>query len=588
MMVGRPTSGRRMRGLAQRFALAGIWLAAVSAAASLPPVAPKPEDQRPAFVPPGIDDPSVVWPDLLDNGILGTIPGIDSTGLTSAAPARWTRQLPPLLPEPAIPPRTAGGWWLGIGGGPGGIAGLDRALGGMLRLRAEGDAWIGRIRQRDHWRMAARLAARDAARLPGWRGTIGLDLGGEGWEAEPAAQRALPGTMHAAALTGAWQRGVVAGDNRFVLDLDVAWARVRTRSCLWGDCGSDRMTVRTGRWRSIGAGLRTAGTARDLRRYAPAGASSRMHGDFELWGGLTHRRSPEGTGEALGRWRTRAVWSVPRDAWQLVAGLSASGEARSTLIAPVLGLRRAWRDRRACAAIELTPDLRFAEDVLARSERLPEVSLIREAPSLPTGPRSPVVYDPRLPPQRAWPVLAGEMLRESDAGWIDLAVTLAHVRDPLDWRPDTLAAGTTLLRATPGASRVLARIALTVEHRFGPGRILAARYRWMRDSRAGDHTRALHALPVHAGEVRWEVADARWRWGLRAEAQSRTPETPGAAAQAATIALAAHLGLALGGTEIGLVAENVFDATARDEPYAPMTRRWVGLEWNLPGRASVP
>jgi hypothetical protein len=346
--------------------------------------------------------------------------------------------------------------------------------------------------------------------------------------------------------------------------------------------------VRTGRWRSVGVGLRTAGTARDLRRYAQRDGTSSLRGDFELWGGLTHRRSPDGTGQVLGRWRTRAVWDAPRGAWHLAAGLGASGEGPRTCIAPVLGLRRVWPASRTCAALEIAPELRSAEDALALPERLPEVSLIREAPGVSPGPRAPVVYDPRLPPQRAWPALAGEIFRQSEAGGWDLALSVAQLRDPLDWRPDTLAEGTQLLRAAAAASRMLARVALTVERRLGPGLVLTARYRGVADARAGDAQQALHALPAHRLETRLEGAGTRWRWGLRAEARGRAPAAAGTEAQPATIVVAAHAGLALGESELRLVAENLFDAAAWDEPYAPILRRWVGLEWNLLDRASVP
>jgi hypothetical protein len=596
MMIASCRAGsRRARRVGRRVTLAliGVAFVAISAHGTSPARAPLdlplPTDRRPVFALPPIDDSPVVWPGVLDATLLGAAAGSDSMRLPEDSPARWTRQLPPLFPAPARSAREGNRWWLGIGSGPGGSAGLDRAFGNRLRFRAEGDAWAERIPDRDHWRIGAQLFDREPALVPDWRGAIDLVLLTEGWEGNPATRRALPGTMRATAVTGGLQRTLGPSTNRFVLGLDAVWAQVRTHACPSGECGSGAEVVRTGRWRSIGVGVRTAGTARDLRRYAPReGGASSLRGDFELWGGVAHRRSPDGRGQAIGRWRTRAVWDVPRGAWHLAAGLGASGEGERTCIAPVLGLRRAWLVSRTCAALEIAPALRSAEEVLALPERLPEVSLIREAPIASPGPRTPVVYDPRLRPQRAWPALAGEILRENHAGGWDLAVTVAHLRDPLDWRPDTLVEGTQLLRAASAASRVLARVALTVERRLGSSFVLTARYRGVRDGRAGDPQRALHALPAHRLEAHLERAGSRWRWGLSAEARGRAPAAAGTPAQPATIAIAAHAGLALGDSELRLIGENLFNAATCDEPYAPMLRRWVGLEWNLLDRASVP
>jgi hypothetical protein len=171
---------------------------------------------------------------------------------------------------------------------------------------------------------------------------------------------------------------------------------------------------------------------------------------------------------------------------------------------------------------------------------------------------------------------------------MDVSLTLAHLRDPLDWRSETMAPGTTLLRSAPAASRQFARVALAVEHHLGRGRTVGARYRWIVDSRAGDRRRALHFLPVHALEARIEGSGARWHWGLQAHARADRSESTGAAGLTATIDFAARAGLALRGTEVWLMVENLFDAAARDDPYAPVTRRWVGLEWNLLDRARVP
>jgi len=587
-------SGRRVRqaGGPIGLALIGVTLIAAAAHAKSPARAPAmpplPLDRRPVFALPPLDAPSLIGPDGLDVELLAATGATDSSRLSGGPASRWTHQLPPLFPEPVRAQPERGRWWLGLGTGPSGSAGLDRALRDALRLRAEGDAWGERIPERNHWRIDAQLSAREAAHVPDWRGWVDLALLREGWDAYPAAHRAHPGAMRATVVTGGLQRAVSTSLTRFVFGLDAAGAQVRTHACPLGTCAAGAEVARTGRWRSIGVGVRTAGTARDLRRYAGSAMAGSALGDLELWGGVAHRRSPEGMGQSVGRWRARAVWGLPRDTWHLAAGWAALGEGEQTCIGPILGLRRVWVASRTCAALELAPDLRSAEAVVALPERLPEVALIREVTPPPIGLRTPVVYDPRLAPQRAWPALTGEVLRENDAGWWDLALSIARLRGALDWRPDSLAEGTQLLRAVTATSRVVARVTFTAERRLRSDLVLTARYRGIRDARAGDPQRALHALPEHRLQVRLERAGPRWRWGLRTEARGRAPAASGTRALPATLVVTAHVGLAWGASELRLVGENLGDAAVCDEPYAPVLRRWVGLEWNLLDRASVP
>jgi hypothetical protein len=564
----------------------GLWLAlafatGAPATAFAAPAPPPVEDERPEFPLPDVGDTPEPWAELLAPGLLAA-PSIAAGGPGAVAPpSRWTLQLPPLLPEPHAAARPAAQWWIGGGTGPGGVAGLDRPLGAGRRGRIAADVWADRIPNRDRTRVEAGVAAAPDTPLPEWGAALDLGVGGEGWEADASHGRALPGATHATVASGRLRRRLGV---RSVLGLEAEVGETSAR--LDGPAVLDARL--TGGWRSIGLGLGTAGSGRDLRRYAPETGSDRAPVDVGLWAGVAHRRSPGGESGTVGRWRAHLTGTVLRGDWHLDAGLAGAGEARRALIGPTVEARRFWRERDACAAVRVAPELLFAEEALGLGERIPEASLIRESGRAAPLPETPVVLDPRLAPQRAWPAVTGEYFHGAAGGWWDLGLSVARLRDPVDWRADTLGAGTTLLRSASAASRWLARLALAVRRPLGARAGLTLRYRWVHDPRGGDPARALHALSAHRVTARLDGRGGRWRWSLSADARGRAPAAAGEASFAPTFALGARLGCALGATELWIVGANLLDDAIRDEPYASLTRRWVGLQWNLPFGASVP
>ncbi|MBM3318101.1 MAG: hypothetical protein FJY75_09645, partial [Candidatus Eisenbacteria bacterium] len=238
------------------------------------------------------------------------------------------------------------------------------------------------------------------------------------------------------------------------------------------------------------------------------------------------------------------------------------------------------REQGLLIALEMAPRVVFAEEALAAEELLPPADLLRAAPfaaARPALPESPGLVAARRPPARAWPRLACEALWQAGAGWALAEATLARLRDPLDWAPDTLG-GVELYRTVAGPERTFWRLALAADRAVTRGVRAAGRYRWVRaDAARAGLEPAL--LPEHrlAAELRGAAGD--WRWGVGLDWRGGASAGAGRRRLAGSFDLSASAGRALGPGELRLEVENLFADRLALRPNEVLSERRVGLVW---------
>jgi hypothetical protein len=490
-----------------------------------------------------------------------------------AAPYRAT------LPAPQPPAYPWGGVRLAAGEGPAGAIAVqwtprpDRLLWGAL------DSWKQRIRDRSHFAFSTGGIWLREPIEPGARLAWSLDVGREGWTPGRDRLWTRAGNMRAWRARMRAERRIDLGDARGVAALAVDGAEVKTLGCRGGDCPADASFA--GRWLSLTGGIASVGTRRDLRPLSRGDDAMRLHYDVTL--GFSS--DDDSAAKALTRWRWRGALGLSGRIGRFDGLLGVGGGRAGSrgVLGPWLDLRSLSREGGWLLALEIAPAVLFAEETLAEPERLPrgELILLREDPvERASGlPRSPSLVSTRRAPQRAWPRVSVEALRADARGRLLVEATVAKLRDPLDWEPDSLAGEGAFYRARVGGSRVFGRLAVEGTRALRPDLTLRLRYRWI-GTRHGDRSpEDLAFLPAHALDASLAGSRGLWRYEIEGRLCSSAAAGAGVRAVGGFVDLTARLGYALGAGTLSLVCENLLADEVGERPGELARERFFGLQW---------
>ncbi|MCK4412869.1 MAG: hypothetical protein KAY32_04940 [Candidatus Eisenbacteria sp.] len=452
-------------------------------------------------------------------------------------------------------------------------------------------AWDGRVSARRHEQLEAGAVVARPVAQPMWRAGLTLAAGREDWDRgarEGAWQES--GTTAAPRGEAFFEQALGRGSGSVVVALRAAAGRSRTEICRDPACRQAQVR-RTAGWQTMEIGLRRRGTPRDLRLLVGNGetrpAARRL--EIDLQGGYVRRDNGVDAPVERARGMGRIGWTFPAHGGLLTAGIAGGGEgdAAGGVIGPYVTYHHAAAGSGTYVALEIAPEIRFAEEEGRPTARLttPAAQGVRPRPAPP--PAVPLLTDPLLPAQRAWPCITGEWFVRRSAGWLHVSATAAAVRDPFDWTSDSLAVGPALLASARGDDRWLATVAISGETRWMGGLRLRGRHRWVHDAEPREGA-GLCWLPAH--ELR-AALDGRWgalRMGAALSTRSRVDRDHVGEHRAGFTQLDARIGWCFGMHTLHLVASNLFGETITWWPGETVDDAWLGFEWQLAFSDAVP
>ncbi len=547
--------------------------------------------------------PALPLPDIsLENDELDRIPAAmpraaAATGLTGWAGAESgdASLLPALKPPcvvvpPAVhaQPRQRGGFAVSAADGPqGAVRALSVPTRGTL-LWGDASGWRGRITGRSHLALAAGCLGVRPALRPLRR--AGLEMGAhwEDWEALPARGLGLPGAMRIWAARAFVEQGIEIGREIPVVGLHAELGDSRVRVCESEGCPRTPLQERGARWRLIEAGLALPERAGGWQTPARARVwSARIAPQVDFWCGVAHRAAPSGADVTRGRWRGELTWNLRRADTAIRFGLAGGGEGRASCLAPRVEVTCPSVTRGLRLRVAVAPEILYVEENLTRDEPLGLEPWLVTAVRCLELPSSPMLVDPRLPPQRAWPRIEAELLRQGDHGWMLGALTCAHVRDPLSWSPDSLYDSPGLWITSAGRARTIWRLAFAVQRELGGHAHLRLRYRWVRDTRA-DEPAALLFLPAHVLRAIFTWQACPWLCTAGTTWRGRAAAGADRERLARSIDVTVRIGRGLAGGMLSLFAENLLDQSIAGQAGEVLRGRRFGIEWSTLSFASVP
>jgi hypothetical protein len=335
------------------------------------------------------------------------------------------------------------------------------------------------------------------------------------------------------------------------------------------------------------AGIASIGTRRDLRPLTGRDDAMRFHYDLTL--GFSTDDESDAKSLMRGRWRGGLGLSGRVGRFDGLIGIAGGRVGSRGVLGPWLDLRSLSREGGWLFALQIAPTLLFPEEALSEPERLSPGDLILLRDDRESGlPRSPSLVTTRRAAQRAWPRVSVEALRADAHGRLLVEATVARLRDPLDWEPDSLAGDPAFYRARTGASRVFGRLAVEGTRALRPDLTLRLRYRWIGTRRSDRAPGDLAFLPAHA--LRALLADRRgpWRGELEGQLSGRAAAGTGTPPIEAFFDLAARLGYALGAGTLSLVCENLLADEVGDRPGELVRDRFFGLQWCVGATDEAP
>jgi len=408
-------------------------------------------------VPPVVDQrPSFLLPDLIVEGEdLSRFTG-GMRDLEVAMPGVAPRQKPLLvgpeetsyrrraslpatltLPPPHVPHLTRGLLHVSLDASPGGEASLAclPSIGAPHFLWCDVEGWTDRLPDRDHLQGAGGWIWAPPGSDPSTRLAVRAHLARDRWGDRPSP------FSDSTRATGEhrWLNAAATAEQRTTA-LGTPWViRLRARGgeaqAAWEEPVTGGQVLRqeaTGRWISADLGFRSVGS------------DERSRPEVDAWAGVAGRESPADSNDTVLRWNGHLGFSHVFARGRLGLGIAGGGDDETDAIGPWITWQRSgWR-------MEIAPRVTFSEEMF-EGRPGPGDGPVPESPGIfatrkavsgydPVTPRrygrrfpTPSGFDPRLPPQRAWPRVASQLLVQGEAGWVRLDAEAAELKGVISW-----------------------------------------------------------------------------------------------------------------------------------------------------------
>jgi hypothetical protein len=495
----------------------------------------------------------------------------------------------PELPPAAAAVRLRGLLRVAAEQGPGGSASLaylpEAARPGLLWCDLRG--WTKRVADHEQLEGSAGWFSAAPADDPHWR--LGLAMRGltRRWEPGPA-DSALRVLQASGFVEG--RAHLLGGPAVVGLGLEAADARAS-----WSDPAGGRSDeALSGRWAVADLGVTTGGSTRDLRRPRTSLA-------VDVRGGVIFAESPEQSQDAHPECRGHIAWRIPLNNGRVDLGLGGGGTRDEYLFGPHLVHHWRWQDNQLQMHVTVGPEVTYARELLLPGGGLPSyVTAARYAPKLtygglPAAMRRPgdvpglAVVDPQLPPQRAWPRVAFELLVRREFGYLQAKASVAELKDPLSWRrvSSPSAPSGAVYRTASLADRWLTRLEAQGYWRFGKGSELRVAYAWTHDAEHASG-QALLFVPEHELFAALDVQTGRILWGAGLHCRDKVSAGDGAPELDAFFALSGSVGWRFANGRLMLIAENLLNEEIVHYPGEGLGERWLRLAWEQSFHHSVP